>query len=321
MTSPERLPVYVIHYHAPEWCRATIESLRAGELPVCVHVVDNGGLGPLEGTQVLTQRENRGFTAGANAALAHWLGETDSEFCAITSHDLDLDPSCLLRLVTFAQENPTTGVLGPRLTGTGRGKLSLYAKAFDRAGAQAVAPGTRKPLPGALRSAWVSGSCLVLRRACVEQVGPFDERFGSYCEDVDYGVRANLQGWDVVVVEDAMGTTEGSAHAVARTLMWSNMVLTGAKHLGPRAVVHRLALSARRVVRAVLVTVRHPSRAREMSVVGRRSAAAIVKGTALSVSWYAHVARRRMKGRPPVQGRCADPALLRVLATARPNDG
>ncbi len=208
-------------------------------------------------------------------------------------------------------------MLGPRLTGTGRGKLSLYAKAFDRAGAQAVAPSTRPTLPGALRSAWVSGSCLVLRRACVEQVGPFDERFGSYCEDVDYGVRANLLGWDVVVVEDASGTTEGSAHAVARTLMWSNMVLTGAKHLGLGAVAHRLALSARRVARAVLVSIRHPSRAREMSVIGRRSAAAIVKGISLSAAWYAHLARSRLKGRPPVQGVCSDPTLSHALADPR----
>ncbi len=54
MTSPTPLPVYVIHYHAPEWCKATVESLRAGELPVCVHVVDNGGLGPFDDTPVLS---------------------------------------------------------------------------------------------------------------------------------------------------------------------------------------------------------------------------------------------------------------------------
>jgi len=38
-------------------------------------------------------------------------------------------------------------------------------------------------------------SCFLIRKACYEQVGPFDEGFdGAYCEDSDYHVRMMQAG-------------------------------------------------------------------------------------------------------------------------------
>ena len=44
---------------------------------------------------------------------------------------------------------------------------------------------------------WVCGSFLLMRRACLEQVGPLDERFFIYDEDVDWCHRAWAAGWKV----------------------------------------------------------------------------------------------------------------------------
>jgi N-acetylglucosaminyl-diphospho-decaprenol L-rhamnosyltransferase len=308
------LPVYVIHYRAPEWCRATVSSLLSGSQPVRVHVVDNGGLGQFDDVDavVLRQERNRGFTGAANVALGHWLSTSDHQLCVITSHDLALEPDALGRLSEFAAGHPSAGVLGPNLTGTGRGHLRHYARAFARARADHD-PLSRPPLVGGLRSAWVSGSCLVLRRECVEDVGPFDERFGSYCEDVDYCVRANVRGWDVAVVNDARGSTLGSASTGADRRMWSNWVLTGAKHLGLWPALRRLLQGVRRMAIATVRAIVQPSRSSDSSQVVRDSLLALRDGAGLLTRWYGHLVVSRLRRRAPVEAVCSDPTLEAAL--------
>ena len=45
---------------------------------------------------------------------------------------------------------------------------------------------------------------MLLRRACLDEVGVFDERFFSYCEEADLGLRARRRGWKVGLVRGAM---------------------------------------------------------------------------------------------------------------------
>ena len=50
---------------------------------------------------------------------------------------------------------------------------------------------------------WLSGSCLLLRRAAFDDVGGFDERYFMYMEDVDLGDRLGKAGWQNVYVPSA----------------------------------------------------------------------------------------------------------------------
>jgi N-acetylglucosaminyl-diphospho-decaprenol L-rhamnosyltransferase len=47
------------------------------------------------------------------------------------------------------------------------------------------------------RVPWVTGCCLLLRRACLQDVGGLDEQFFLYYEDVDLCRRASRRGWSV----------------------------------------------------------------------------------------------------------------------------
>jgi N-acetylglucosaminyl-diphospho-decaprenol L-rhamnosyltransferase len=50
---------------------------------------------------------------------------------------------------------------------------------------------------------WLSGSCLLLRRAAFADIGGFDERYFMYMEDVDLGDRLGKAGWLNVYVPSA----------------------------------------------------------------------------------------------------------------------
>ena len=51
---------------------------------------------------------------------------------------------------------------------------------------------------------WVSGACLMARRAAFEQVGLLDERFFLFWEDADWCRRHRLGGWQVLYVPAAV---------------------------------------------------------------------------------------------------------------------
>lgn len=55
----------------------------------------------------------------------------------------------------------------------------------------------------------VSGSCMVIRREVVEQIGYLDEMFFAYQEDADFCFRARKAGWKVFYVPQAQITHYG----------------------------------------------------------------------------------------------------------------
>jgi GT2 family glycosyltransferase len=61
------------------------------------------------------------------------------------------------------------------------------------------------------RCDWASGSCLLVRRTAWEDVGPFDEQFWLYGEEVDWSLRAQKRGWHVrLVAAELVGHDAGA---------------------------------------------------------------------------------------------------------------
>src|SRR5690606_16364261 len=48
------------------------------------------------------------------------------------------------------------------------------------------------------------GTLMLLRRACLDEIGVFDERYFSYCEEADLALRARRAGWRIGLVRGAM---------------------------------------------------------------------------------------------------------------------
>lgn len=259
--------VVVIHHEAPEWCRDTVESLLGADgVLVKVVVVHNGGeLPPLPaGVEVLVPDRNRGYSGGANAGLARWLASSDESWVGVASHDVALEPGALASLVALGESSDDIGIVGPSMSGglkEGGGSLPVD-------------------------TAWVSGSLMLVRRRCLLEVGRFDERFASYVEDVDYGMRAGRAGWRVVADPTIHARHRGSASSDAPALTTANHELLAI--LGGRGWPGRLRLAAlaaasgaRRVVsprhgpyararwRALVASCRRPRLAWERSVVAR----------------------------------------------------
>ena len=141
----------------------------------------------------------------------------DAEFFVVANPDVQWGPGSIDALLEAAGRWPQAGALGPLIRDPDG---SVYPSArhqpsLVRGGMHAVVGPVWKsnPWTAAYRQerlepserpvGWLSGSCLLLRRAAFDEIGGFDERYFMYMEDVDLGDRLGRAGWLNVYVPSA----------------------------------------------------------------------------------------------------------------------
>jgi N-acetylglucosaminyl-diphospho-decaprenol L-rhamnosyltransferase len=318
------LPVYLVHWNAPEWCGSAARSLLATQgLRVDLTVIDNGpGGGNLtsalpRGVRVIATGGNLGYTGGANVAIGRWLATTSAPFAVIGSHDLRVQPTTLLKLYETARAYGDFGVLGPVLdepTHSSGGSWNGYRAWQLPAEAVAVSDDGRRPMD----RQWLSGTCLFLRRAAIEGVGGFDPGFSSYVEDVEFGLRARDHGWRVGVVPSAHVSGIGSVAGSARTSVmieanWTRLAaLRGGLPQAARVMLTIAYRAARGGVGSLIVLHSHQRRrlARQYAV---QHSAALLMGFRRLEAW-----RKENHGRPLVPHNPEpQPTITVVIPTCR----
>ncbi len=200
-----RLPVVLVHRDQPERCAASVAAFLAQDVPVAVTVVDNAStpaslarlreLAP--DAEIVTTGANLGFGPGANVGLRRWLNSDDGEWVAVAPHDAIPEPGCLRRLLAEVTARPGAALVSAE-----------FGSEFD------FVPVLDKVMGGFYRAAergdgwqdvdYPHGTLLLARRAALEEIGLFDERYFAYCEEVDLGLRARRAGWEVGMVWGAV---------------------------------------------------------------------------------------------------------------------
>jgi GT2 family glycosyltransferase len=169
--------------------------------------------------EVIHNSRNVGFARAVNQGLLAARGE----FAVLLNPDVILEPYALCRLIEFMTEHPDAGVAGPRLLdrdgaiqGSARRDPSAWSALFGRSApltrlfpnnrvSQREIPALSVDDGGPIEVDWISGACLVARRAAWEEVGLLDERFFLFWEDADWCRRFRQAGWRVCYVPSASG--------------------------------------------------------------------------------------------------------------------
>ncbi len=243
--------VVIPNWNGMKWLDGLLTSLDAQtSKPLEVIVVDNGSTdGSREhlamnwpDVTVLHWDENRGFAAAANDGIHRSRGE----FVALINTDIELEPDWLARAQDALNSSPQAASVATKMLDlndptkiydTGnflrrdgaceqRGRFRLDTGQFDS--------------PGEVWSA-CAGAALY-RRAAVIEAGGFEERFFTYLEDVELGLRLRLSGWTCIyepcVALHAGGGSESALSGGAAKWVERNTVLLVARHfpirwLGP----------------------------------------------------------------------------------------
>ena len=201
-------------------CLRSIQDYR-GNLAVQAIVVDNNSS---DDSREMVSRHfpevtlvnsggNLGFARGNNLGLAH----ARAPLVLFLNPDTEIKADALDQMVQFMQNNPPVGAMGCKIRNISGTIQRLGLQWFPSPLTEllkfiAVSDRTYERLPRFFpchnpeKSGYVTklfGACLLVRRPVLEQVGPFDERFFMYCEDVDLCCRISRAGWKLYYLSDA----------------------------------------------------------------------------------------------------------------------
>jgi GT2 family glycosyltransferase len=162
------------------------------------------------GCRVIEMGENAGFARAVNrgwkAAATAWV--------AILNSDVELDAHWLEHLMGGIGESAyATGLIldaADRAAVDGTYDLLSRAACAWRAGHGELRE-LPQPNPQPASIAIAPGTACAFRRDVLEKLNGFDERFGSYLEDVDLGLRCLRQGLAGVYIPQAVAWHHGSA--------------------------------------------------------------------------------------------------------------
>ena len=235
--------------------RAELEGLE-------VVVVDDGSVDQtvdrvrerFPNTKVVRLEPAGGFTVAANAGLR----EASGELLFLLNSDAEIEADTLSLLSAAFNANPRLGAAGARLCffdgrpqwsgGPEPSSFWILALATGVTSLLERLPGYRFFWPQGVESrrrvAWVSGAAMVIRRSAWLEVGMLDERFGFYCQDLDYCLRLSDAGWEVAAIASARvfhhggGTIRSRAGSVRARynpeLLWTDLVRFFDKRHGER---------------------------------------------------------------------------------------
>lgn len=183
------------------------------------------------GVRVIRSGRNAGFSAGNNIGIRASTGE----YILLLNSDTITPPGALDALLDRLRHTPDAAVAGPRLVdGQGRAELSFgrmitpWNEWRQRRLVRALAendPVVVAEVDAMTRRVqwpdWVTGACLLVRRADAEAVGLLDERFFMYTEDVDFCASIRARGRRVLFTPEAevihlRGRSAASAPATTR---------------------------------------------------------------------------------------------------------
>lgn len=217
--------VIIVNCNAGPLLRGCVESLLACPLDVEIIVVDNashdGSLDALSAwpqVRIIRNPANVGFAAACNIGVQ----AASAPFLLFLNPDCVVAPDALTTLLAALQSGERVGMVGGLLVnpdGTeqagGRRAVPTPWRSFVRAfGLQRFADRWPKlfydfylhkqPLPaGPIEVEAISGACMLVKRAAMEDVGLWDEGYFLHCEDLDWCMRFRQKGWTILFVPDA----------------------------------------------------------------------------------------------------------------------
>lgn len=237
------IDVIIVNWNAGQQLLECVQSVIANGagLVAKIIVVDNDSHDGSE-LPLLAMAQVHLIRAGANLGFgkACNLGAANStaDFLLFLNPDAQIGPKTLSRVDAFMQSDAAkkVGIVGVQLLEGSQHVARSCSRFPTPLSMISRASGIDLVFPrlGSAMAEWdhkttrevdhVIGAFYLIRRACFERAGGFDERFFVYIEDLDLSFRAKMSGWKTIYLADVQAFHAGggtSSQVKAHRLFYS----------------------------------------------------------------------------------------------------
>lgn len=274
-----KIAVLIVNWNTRDYLVRCLEALEAhrGAHEVEVWVVDNASTDDsvcyvkqhFPSVHLIENSENIGFTRANNQAYSL----TSGDYVLLLNSDAFILEGALDRLVEVMERYPDTGIAGAQLYyEDGSLQPSCYAfptlttelwqtlwldRLFPKSRVFGKYLMTFWSMDDLRVVDWLMGSCMLVRRSAIEQIGLFDESYFMYSEETDLCYRMQQAGWKTRYVPSAKSVHVwgGSSNQVGKETLvrlYQSRVLFFRKHYGAvAAALYKLILRLNSLLRSI----------------------------------------------------------------------
>ncbi|MFQ5473934.1 MAG: glycosyltransferase family 2 protein [Dehalococcoidia bacterium] len=242
--------VLVVTWNGAETVRACLTSLQAvhyAAYRICL--VDNGSrpgfaeslASEFPDVEVLTLPHNLGYAGGCNAGL-RWAREQGLDYALILNDDTTADPELIGALVARAEQVGGSAIVAPQILKTQQPNLVWSAGGLIRRPwfkADHIGAGENRTRYREAREVeWASGCALLVPLSVIDTVGPMDDRYFLYLEDVEWCLRMRRHGISVwyepkaLLWHDVSASVRSMDDRIVRYYSYRNYYLLAFTHTG-----------------------------------------------------------------------------------------
>lgn len=214
--------ICIVNYKTMELTIECLHSLEKADVNVIV--IDNdsqdGSFEKITATiisegwsdwvSVKASGHNGGFAFGNNIAIREFLSADEKpDYIYLLNPDTIVRKGAVSELVQFMQNHPAVGIVGSQIedehgqvlhsafkfhswqSEMNKGfSLGLLTKLLRRWVSEQTIPGDP------VKTDWVSGASMMIRREVFEQIGLLDAAYFMYFEETDFCFKASKKGWE-----------------------------------------------------------------------------------------------------------------------------
>jgi N-acetylglucosaminyl-diphospho-decaprenol L-rhamnosyltransferase len=195
------------------------------------------------GARLIRNSTNKGFAAAVNLGIA----STSSEYVLVLNPDVLVTAEAVSALTDTLRQSERYAAVGCRMVyPNGRtqtscrrfptvttflGRVFLTNNVVERLCFWRKADDNRDVATGSFSTVrqvdWILGGCMMIRRTAYTAIGPLDEAYFLYYEDIDWCYRAHVQGWKIgfqsnaCVIHDYKRSS--SRISFTNSLMWVHL--------------------------------------------------------------------------------------------------
>ena len=226
----DKLSVIIVNYNAGSFLLDAIHTVLDLGTAAKVIIVDNGSVDhsmdkvdDLASSQPLLtcihNKTNVGFAKASNMGIS-FTGENDD--LLFLNPDCVMNPDALDKMLTCLRSHPQAAMVGPLLlnddgTEQAGGRRSVptpwrsFVRGFGLSNLSERYPKLfsdfllhQQPVPeDIVEVEAISGSCMLVRRAAIRDIGVLDEGYFMHCEDLDWCMRFRRAKWKIMFVPNA----------------------------------------------------------------------------------------------------------------------
>ncbi len=203
--------VLILNYNGRKYLKQCLDSLFTTDYPKFkMIVIDNGSIdGSVEfvrlnypNVQVIKHNRNYGYACAYNRVI----DAVQSEYIALVNNDILVNPSWLRDLMSHV-DNDDIAAMTPKMKffhdrtriNAAGGECDLYGVGWNKGNGE-VDIGQYNTVQEVF---YGNGGALLIKKSVWREVGPFDERYFIYGEDLDWCWRARLKGYRIIYVPSA----------------------------------------------------------------------------------------------------------------------